>query len=171
MQGWVPEFLRLLGDSNISVEQLSRELSVPQFCRRRIVNLFSNNFGQNETLVDIVGSTLGDINASTFFDLLIKQRLMFITFHDWGAAFNVSPSEKDTAVILLDDMDDLPFSVGRGIVTHELLGHVKCGHHREKVRRREFEEEADASATAEGFGDDILSLRKFKKREDKNGEI
>jgi hypothetical protein len=38
------------------------------------------------------------------------------------------------------------------------------GHHREKIRFEKFEEQADAAATAEGFGDDILALRKFKEK-------
>ena len=172
MKSWVPEFLRLVGDSHISPEQLDRELQVPLFCQRRLLNLFSYNFSENQKLIDIVASVLGDVNAGTFFDLLTQQRLFFVEFHDFGCAFNILPSEKATAVILLDPMDGLPFSVGRGIVVHELLGHVRCGHHREKTRRKEFEEEADVSAIAEGFGDDILSLREFKQKGGLNdGEI
>lgn len=163
MKKWVPEFLRLAGDFNVSREQLDRELLIPEFCRRRLLNCFLHNLYGNRKLEQVVGSVLADITAGTFFDLLTRQRLMFVTFHDYGAALNVPASGKDTAVILLDPMDDLPFSAARGVVSHELLGHVKLGHHREKVALRSFEEEADACATAEGFKEDISALRKFKK--------
>jgi hypothetical protein len=163
MKDWVPEFLRLQGDPRISEAELDRELKIPQFCRRRLVSLFRHNLHENEKLVELVGSVLADLNLTTFFDLLIKQNLFFAEFHEYGAALNIPPSERDTAVILLGDLTDLPFSVSRGLVAHE-VGHLILGHHREKIRFEKFEEQADAAVTAEGFGDDISALRKFKEK-------
>jgi hypothetical protein len=160
MKEWVVEFLRLIGDRNISPQELDRELKIAQFCRRRLVNLFKNNLG--EGLIDVVGSVLGDLSAATFFDLITKQNLLFAEFHDLGGVFLVPASDKDSAVILMGPIQELSFSVARGVVAHELPGHIKLGHHQEKVKRVSMEQEADASATAEGFGDDIQLLRNFK---------
>lgn len=161
MKEWVPEFLRIIGDRNISPEELQRDLAISQSCRRRLLNLFRHNLWGNESLIDIVGSVLADINANTFFDLIAKQNLLFAEFHDLGGTFNVPASNKDSAVILLNHLNDLPFSVGRGVTIHE-ISHVKLNHHHEMYRRKEMEEEADLSAKMEGFVDDILALRKFK---------
>jgi len=161
MQNWVVEFLRLIGDKNISVEELNRDLKIAQFCHRRLVNLFKNNLG--EGLTDVVGSVLADLSPATFFDLITKQNLLFAEFNDLGGTFLIPRSEKDSAVILLDPMYGFPFFVARGVVAHE-FGHLKCDHHQEKIRHKEMEKEADEAAIGEGFGEDIASLRKFKQK-------
>jgi hypothetical protein len=177
LQSWVVPFLRLKGDPNISPEELTRELAIPERCWLRISRCFLTNFSQNENLEKVIGSVLSDLDEDIFCEFF-QMPIIFINFEKKGMCQRIPIIEGFNHVIAVffGDIRDLNFLEARGLAAHE-FSHVLCGHYSDKNPSPTlYELEADAKARELGFSDEIESVRKYLKsksqrKENEHGKI
>ena len=164
MKEWVVPFLRQQGDSNISIEELERELEVPVFCHRRIAALFKT-YEFTQRLTDALGYVGSCLPFEDFYSIRSMENLIFL--YDNGSVLaSVQGVFTDTfhkCVVIVHvsrKAADLSDSQLAGLFAHE-LGHVHLRHFDGGFNSQsEKEMAADAIAEGWGFQEELASLKK-----------